>query len=777
MASIGDIVGTLQLNTSGFVAGVAVAKKSVKSIRGGLESIGTTAAKVENSIFSLKSAILGLGAGAIIKDITQTAVTFQSLQQAVSAATGGAVNGAQSMAFLRSEAERLGLNLETTVSSFKTIAAAAQGTSLAGAETRRIFTAVSEAATVMGLSADQTEGSLLALSQMISKGKVSAEELRGQLGERLPGAFQIAAQSMGVTTAELDKMLQEGKVISEDFLPGFATELSKRFSKDVPNAAATARAEFNRLGNSVVEMKLAIANSGLLAFVTALAKAMTTLFTAVGKVIKENVSGGFKSAADQAKQMHDVIGGMIGPVGKFIGTFADGLFLIQFSWKNLRLAIKLGAEAMILGANSVSSGIEGIINAIISFGNKTQGVIKAAAVSLVSTFMPAFGEIQKMINAVIGYINNAIDRLNTIAGVEIEPIANIKISGEDELNEVVNSINTKFTDIKPVQFDFIGGAELTQLTEDVSGLQAEITAMYAAGLPSEKIAKFTEEVQKAFETIKTAAPAAMPVLPGGGAPAAPEASDVGSFLPDMTEEKLTGRIARLQEQFMTEEELLNNTLLNRALLIEESFAQELISEQERNTLLEQIQADHQSKLTDLTKWGLTSRAKFEKMTTSEQVSFFTGALASMTKDAAAHNKIMFNINKAAAIANATVSTAQGAAKALEWGFPLGPVFAGLIVAAGVAQIAGIASTSFGGGGGATPVTQAGSTGNIGGAMATPTGGISETVAAAPAEAAPVQSVTIDLGEEDQLISTSAMRGIIEKIIDTSGDMGVQLRLA
>ena len=41
----------------------------------------------------------------------------------------------------------------------------------------------------MGLSADQTSGVLLALQQMISKGTVQAEELRGQLGERLPGAL------------------------------------------------------------------------------------------------------------------------------------------------------------------------------------------------------------------------------------------------------------------------------------------------------------------------------------------------------------------------------------------------------------------------------------------------------------------------------------------------------------------------------------------------------------------------------------------------------------
>ena len=59
----------------------------------------------------------------------------------------------------------------------------------------------------MHLSAYESEGAFKALEQMLSKGKVSAEELRGQLGERIPGAFQIAARAMGMTTSELDKFM------------------------------------------------------------------------------------------------------------------------------------------------------------------------------------------------------------------------------------------------------------------------------------------------------------------------------------------------------------------------------------------------------------------------------------------------------------------------------------------------------------------------------------------------------------------------------------------
>ena len=70
-----------------------------------------------------------------------------------------------------------------------------------GENTRKIFVSLSEAGTALGLSNEDLNGSLYAISQMMSKGKVQAEELRGQLGERLPGAFNMAAEALGVTTA------------------------------------------------------------------------------------------------------------------------------------------------------------------------------------------------------------------------------------------------------------------------------------------------------------------------------------------------------------------------------------------------------------------------------------------------------------------------------------------------------------------------------------------------------------------------------------------------
>lgn len=95
-------------------------------------------------------------------------------------------------------------------------------------ETDKVFKAIAASIIATGGNAEKLNAALNATSQVFSKGKVSAEELRQQIGERLPGAFTIFAQSLGKTPAELDKALEDGKVTLQDFLT-FSEELYKRY--------------------------------------------------------------------------------------------------------------------------------------------------------------------------------------------------------------------------------------------------------------------------------------------------------------------------------------------------------------------------------------------------------------------------------------------------------------------------------------------------------------------------------------------------------------------
>ena len=109
-------------------------------------------------------------------------------------------------------------------------------------------------------------GAFLALGQMISKGKVQAEELRGQLGKRLPGAFQLAAKAMGMTTAALDKFMADGKPprknssLSSPRCSKTNTALpQKEAAKGMQGSLNRLSTEWERLKASFVDLDTAVA--------------------------------------------------------------------------------------------------------------------------------------------------------------------------------------------------------------------------------------------------------------------------------------------------------------------------------------------------------------------------------------------------------------------------------------------------------------------------------------------------------------------------------------
>jgi tape measure domain-containing protein len=191
--------------------------------------------------------------------VVETTIKFESMRKAIDFASGSMEAGAKNFQFITDLANRLGLDLRATAEGYKTFASASNLAGQSSQETNRQFAAVAKAAQVMGLSAEDTKGAFLALGQMMSKGNVQAEELRGQLGERLVGAFGIAAKAMGVTTGELNKMLQKGQVLASDFLPKFATELENTFGKGNTQVTSLAASQ-NRFNSSIDSLILAIGN-------------------------------------------------------------------------------------------------------------------------------------------------------------------------------------------------------------------------------------------------------------------------------------------------------------------------------------------------------------------------------------------------------------------------------------------------------------------------------------------------------------------------------------
>lgn len=209
----------------------------------------------------LGGAALLAGGGAAIN----TGIDQQSNARAINFTTGG--NGAQAMSNIKSQSNILGLDELAMQQGFKTLSGGLRGLNFDLTQQESIMGGVNKGIATFGLQGEQSKRVYLALGQIASKGTVQAEELRGQIGEVIPGAFSIAAKAMGVTEQQLNKMMDTGNLMSKDFLPRFAMQMEKEFGQSAIEASSGAAANMNRFKNVLLAVKTTIAEELLPPFI------------------------------------------------------------------------------------------------------------------------------------------------------------------------------------------------------------------------------------------------------------------------------------------------------------------------------------------------------------------------------------------------------------------------------------------------------------------------------------------------------------------------------
>ena len=255
-------------------------RSSTARINRSLTSIDKTSMRVSRSIARFTKAFGALAVGYVTqrmaRDFLRIGIYAERMEKGLQAATGSMEAANRASEFLKQTSEELGLVYLSQVESYRKLAAAARGSALEGETIREVYRSIVEASTALQLSQQDVEGALYAITQMISKGKVSMEELRRQLGERLPGAFRIAAEAMGMTTMELDKFISDGNLMVEDFLPRFAAALRKEYAGAWQSSADSAQSNINRLITSWQELQTTVMESGVLEWFTERIKDVNT---------------------------------------------------------------------------------------------------------------------------------------------------------------------------------------------------------------------------------------------------------------------------------------------------------------------------------------------------------------------------------------------------------------------------------------------------------------------------------------------------------------------
>lgn len=245
---------------------------STDGVAKSLDDIGQKDAVIARAADAMKA----LATALVIDRFIEANVQFEKFERAFKSLQGSGADVGKEFEYIKNVSNTLGISLATAADSYIKLTAATKGTALEGAQTRTIFEATTRAASALSLSASDTEGIFRSLTQMLSKGRVTAEELTGQLSERLPGALKLSADAVGLTDRELLKLVSTGGLAAEDFLPKFAAQLDKTFGGASFDGYVQS---MQRLRNAIDIALIDIGNAGAFDALIAGVKAVTAVLS------------------------------------------------------------------------------------------------------------------------------------------------------------------------------------------------------------------------------------------------------------------------------------------------------------------------------------------------------------------------------------------------------------------------------------------------------------------------------------------------------------------
>lgn len=341
---VNRLIASLDRNKKSLDANTEAARRNsdaMAKLQASFEKGRGAADQSQKSIGGVITGLRGLLAGYVGVDAVMrggrafidNAVEVGRFEKVLETASGTQAAYAKNFQFLESVADEFRLNVIGLGKEFAALSVATRGTSLEGKETEKIFRATSMAASALQMSTDQTRLTFKAFTDMISKGVVSSEELKRQLGNHIPGAMALAARAYGVTTQQMQKMLEAGTIMTTDFLPKMAAEMEKTFGKGAQSGAES-------LGNNIEYAK------GQLAL----------FFAEFGKSsgAVDGLSGIVSGIGDVSKEAREALNG---PLGELLNALA-----IIANPYSLGKAISTGIGNIGAGSGSVYEGYVGSLN-------------------------------------------------------------------------------------------------------------------------------------------------------------------------------------------------------------------------------------------------------------------------------------------------------------------------------------------------------------------------------------------------------------------------------
>lgn len=351
------------------------------------------------------------------REISNSGIALDSLRNTMMAAAGGWSAGGVEIKWLLDMSNKLGVSFGDVSDSYAKFMTSFTRSGGTIGQSRQVFQDISAAMVSLHLPAERMQGVFVALEQMANKGTVQAEELKRQLGNALPGAFELAAESMGILPSKLMEMMKKGEVFSKDFLPNFAKTVKDVLGQGVGIAVDQFNANLNRLstGTSLLKMELGQGlNAALLPFVKILVQGMNAL---------ANGARFFNENAAAAATLKAVLIPVTLALGAMVATLTASTVAFisaQVSSSAFFVAMGAGMKSLIADAIALNASLGGlpliigiVATAAAGLGFYLSDVSKSAAD--ISTYIGLRGQLVELTKSITSVSASTQEGKDTIA--------------------------------------------------------------------------------------------------------------------------------------------------------------------------------------------------------------------------------------------------------------------------------------------------------------------------------------------------------------------------
>jgi tape measure domain-containing protein len=318
-----------QLAATPAATGLRKVTSESSKLRSEMNDLKRSTNGVGQSLRTLKAVLLTLGLGRVLKAVIGARQQFDATNAALLAVTGSTSKAQKEFEFIRQTARRLGFEIGSVSGQYVQLLASTKAVGLSTEVTRNLFTKLAEAGRVLGLSTQRINFAILAVQQIASKGTLSLEELRRQLGEQIPGVVPRLGAALGFGEGRLKeffKAIEQGQITATEALPALAQVLEESFGAGLEQALNTVQASIGRLRAALFDASLAVA---------------------------EGFAPAFKDGVDSLKEFIDTNQQALKQIGQLLGTVTKlALEGFQFLVENIELvkaalgtliAVKVGA--------------------------------------------------------------------------------------------------------------------------------------------------------------------------------------------------------------------------------------------------------------------------------------------------------------------------------------------------------------------------------------------------------------------------------------------------